>query len=340
MMGIRYLKAAPTDFVRHYVRGKLAREGAGLSFWYFGPTSTLVRVPTASADVPFVFHEATADFQTVTLQGHLTFAVADPRKAASMLDFSLDASGEWTSEDPLVIPQRLVQETQVLAKRRLREMKLREALGAAGALQVEILQGLRAAESVGLLGVEILGVALLELKATPEMSRALEAEAREDLQRKADEAVYTRRNSAVEQERLIKENELATELAVEEKKRGIREAQMDAEIAVEEKKRKVRETQVEADVAVEARRKELIDKKVENERKEADARGYALDAVIRPVRDVDWKILMAATGGAMDPKLMIALAFRELAENAGKIGELNVTPDLLRSLIGKEGGGR
>jgi hypothetical protein len=31
---------------------------------------------------------------------------------------------------------------------------------------------------------------------------------------------------------------------------------------------------------------------------------------------------------------MIALAFRELAENAAKIGEVNVTPDLLRSLIG------
>ena len=30
---------------------------------------------------------------------------------------------------------------------------------------------------------------------------------------------------------------------------------------------------------------------------------------------------------------MIALAFRELAENAAKIGELNITPDLLRSLL-------
>ena len=29
---------------------------------------------------------------------------------------------------------------------------------------------------------------------------------------------------------------------------------------------------------------------------------------------------------------MIALAFRELAENAEKIGELNITPDLLKSL--------
>jgi hypothetical protein len=33
--------------------------------------------------------------------------------------------------------------------------------------------------------------------------------------------------------------------------------------------------------------------------------------------------------------MMIAVAFRELAENAQKIGELNVTPDLLKSLLGK-----
>ena len=53
------------------------------------------------------------------------------------------------------------------------------------------------------------------------------------------------------------------------------------------------------------------------------------------MRNVDWRTLMAMSGGG-DPKLMIALAFRELAENAQKIGELNVTPDLLRSLLGSE----
>ena len=49
--------------------------------------------------------------------------------------------------------------------------------------------------------------------------------------READEAIYARRNSAVEQERAIKENELNTEIAVENKKRQIRETQMDAERA-------------------------------------------------------------------------------------------------------------
>jgi hypothetical protein len=34
---------------------------------------------------------------------------------------------------------------------------------------------------------------------------------------------------------------------------------------------------------------------------------------------------------------MIALAFQEMAENAQKIGELNVSPDLLKSLISTAG---
>jgi hypothetical protein len=37
---------------------------------------------------------------------------------------------------------------------------------------------------------------------------------------------------------------------------------------------------------------------------------------------------------------MIALAFRELAENAAKIGEVNVSPDLLKSLLTPAAAGR
>jgi hypothetical protein len=51
------------------------------------------------------------------------------------------------------------------------------------------------------------------------------------------------------------------------------------------------------------------------------------------VRDLDWRTLLAVSAGGTDPKLMIALAFREMAENAGKIGTLSVTPDLLSQLI-------
>ncbi len=45
---------------------------------------------------------------------------------------------------------------------------------------------------------------------------------------------------------------------------------------------------------------------------------------------------MAVNAGAGDPRAMVALAFRELAENAGKIGQLTITPELLTSLLRPE----
>ena len=79
---------------------------------------------------------------------------------------------------------------------------------------------------------------------------------------RADEAIYERRNTAVELERKIKENELNTQ------------------IAVEQKQRQVRETKLQADLAVERGHTELVDQRVENERKESQAR-----AVARSVED-------------------------------------------------------
>src|SRR5258705_210775 len=94
--------------------------------------------------------------------------------------------------------------------------------------------------------LEVLGLSILAIKPTPETARALEAETREQLFREADEAVYARRNSAVEQERAIKENELNTEIAVENKKRQIRETQMDAERAVQEKRHQLESADLDA----------------------------------------------------------------------------------------------
>ena len=315
MMGFRYLRSSPTTYVLHYKGGAVKREGLGLSFLYFAPTSTLVQVPVNSADVPFAFNETTADFQPVTLQGQLTYRITDPRRIAALLDFTVGPGGDYVSEDPDQIPERLVHAAQVLARAVVARLKLREALAAGDVIVREVTQGLLQTEVVTMLGLEILGLAVLSIKATPEMARALEAEAREDLQRRADEAIYARRNAAVEQERMIKESELNTEIAVEEKKRTIRE------------------TQMAADIAVETKRATLIESKVANDRQESDSRSYALDAVLKPLKGIDWRTLMAAAGGGADPKLMIALAFREMAENAQKIGELNVTPDLLKALL-------
>lgn len=316
---ISFMKVPPTTYVLQYKNGRIIRQGAGLSFIYYAPTSTIVVIPMASADVPFVFQESTADFQSVTIQGQLTYRVADPTRLASLLDFSVDRHHAYYSDDPRKLPERLIHTLQTLTRAITQRLVLKDALVSSDAIVVEALAQLRKSEAVAALGVEILSLSILGIQPTPETGRALEAEAREALQRRADEAIYARRNAAVEQERLIKESELNTEIAVEEKKRQIRETQMAAEIAVEEQ------------------RAQLIDRRVANERKDADSRAYTLTQTLKPVRDLPWKTLMMLGGKNADSKAMIALAFQEMAENAQKIGELNVSPDLLRSLVSTAG---
>ena len=230
----------------------------------------------------------------------------------------------------------------------------------------------------------MLGLSILAIKPTPETARALEAETRENLFREADEAIYARRNSAVQQERGIKENELNTEIAVETKKRQIRETQMETErtvqekkhiaekealeakiameerrkenelkmeIAVENNRRLVRETQMEAERAVqekkhvvekealeseiarEERRKNLVQTATENAKTEADARAYGVSSAMKALGEVDPRIIQALASTGMRPEQLIALAFQELAGKAEKIGQLNISPDLLRELL-------
>lgn len=68
MLGINYIKAGPTQYILHYKNGKVMRAGTGLAFFYYQPTATIAVVPVSSADVPFIFKEMTADFQTITVQ--------------------------------------------------------------------------------------------------------------------------------------------------------------------------------------------------------------------------------------------------------------------------------
>lgn len=317
MFGMSYRKANPNDYVLQYANGRLAREGAGLSFFYFRPTSTLVLVPLGSANVPFVFNEPTADFQTLTVQGQMTYRIAEPKKAAAMLDFTVGANGKYLNDQYQKLPERLTYCLQTLVRAEIQQLALRAALVHGDALTARVTSELKGAEEVRQLGVEILNLSILSLKPTPEMAKALEAEAREALNRNADEAVYTRRNAAIEQERRIKDNELQTELLVQAKQREIHEREMEGQIALERQ------------------RAALTEQRIENERKEADSRAYALEAVLKPVHGLDWRTLMMLNPQGSDARNTMAMAFQDLAMNAQKIGELNISPDLLRSLIGR-----
>lgn len=332
MFGIKHIKFDSMTYVLHYKNGNIKKEGRGLSFFYFAPNSSIVAIPMGSNDLPFVYNETTSDYQAVSIQGQISYKVKDPRILADVLDFTVQDNGQYKRNDIEKLNQRIINEAQTATSTYIHQIALKEAIRSAKSVEEKILIGINESSAISMLGIEILGANILSIQATPEMTRALETETREKLQQEADQAIYERRNFAVEQERKIKESELNTEIAVEEKKKQIAEKKMESDVQKAENDKKLREMQLDADIAIENQRKTLIDQKTQNDKKEADTKGYVLETTLKPYKELDWKLLTALNNNN-DPKFNISLAFRELAENAGKIGNLNISPELLDSIL-------
>ncbi len=331
MLGINYIKFDAMAYVIHFKNGKLKKEGKGLSFFYSSMNSSIVAIPLGSNDIQFIFKETTADFQSVTVQGQITYKIENPKQLTEILDFTVDSKANLKTNDIEKLKQRLINQAQTEATSYIQSITLKEAIKNAKAIETKISEGLKSSNVSGTLGVSIMSVNVIAVKPNPDMAKALETTTREALQQEADIAIYERRNFAVEQERKIKESEFNTEIAVEEKQKQISEKKMERQVVEQDNRRKLVEMQTEADIAVEEKKKKLILAKVENIKKQADADKYALEAKLEPYKKIDWKILSAISGNG-SAKNDIAIAFRELAENAKSINNLNITPDLLQSL--------
>lgn len=334
MFGIRFIKSQPTVHLMQFRAGKVVREGSGLSFFYYGPTTTLVAVPVASQDRPFILELVTADFQRVTVQGQVTYRINDPRRTAAMMDFSLAKNGQtYVSEDPKRLGDRVAQQVEVIVQQAVQALDLKAALRASASIARTAQAELAAQPEIAALGLEILGVSVMAVKPTPDIARALEAEARESNLKAADDAVYLRRMSAVENERAIRQNELDTDIAVEQKKQQISEAQMEAKATLMRKENTLRTEQMAADIELEDKRKAFVADQADNSRTLAEAEAYRVAAVMDALSKTDPRIVNALATAGMQPGQLIAQAFGGIAERAERIGQLNVSPDLLQGLM-------
>ena len=192
MATIRFIKTAPTTYVLHFKNGQVRREGQGLSFFYYSPTSTQVTVPLASTDVPFAIQENTMDFQAETIQGQLTYRISDPKRLASLPGFSVNRTAYIDRMTTGSLRSGWCTPHKRLCGAKAQKLALRDALTRTGPLTNSVLEGLKASEAVSQLGVTILSLSLVSIRPTPEMAKALEAAAREALQRQSDEAIYAR----------------------------------------------------------------------------------------------------------------------------------------------------
>lgn len=334
MFGVRFIKSRPTVHLMQFRAGKVVREGSGLSFYYYAPTTTLVAVPIASQDRAFILELVTADFQSVTVQGQVTYRVGDPLRTAAMMDFSLARNGQtYVSEDPTRLGDRVAMQVEVIVQQAVQALELKQALRSSALLARTAQEELATRAEVIALGLEILGVSIMAVKPTPDIARALEAEARESNLKIADDAIYLRRMSAVENERAIRQNELDTDIAVEQKKRQIQEAQMEGKATQMRMENDLRNEQMASDIELEQKRKALVGSQASNSRTLAESEAYRVAAVMQALEKTDPRVVSALAAAGMQPGQLIAQAFGGIAERAERIGQLNVSPELLQGIL-------
>ena len=72
-----------------------------------------------------------------------------------------------------------------------------------------------------------------------------------------------------------------------------------------------------------------------NSREQADADAYAVEAKMKAFTVLPVENLKAMALANMQPEQLMAMAFEAMAQNAGKIGELNISPDLFGQMMKK-----
>ena len=91
------------------------------------------------------------------------------------------------------------------------------------------------------------------------------------------------------------------------------------------KENELRNEQMTADVTLEIQRKEFVAGQAENSRR--------VHAVMQALEKADPRIVQALAAAGMQPAQLIAQAFGGIAERAEHIGQLNISPDLLQTLM-------
>ena len=327
----RHLRAQTNEFILHYRRGRLVRKGHGLAYWFNPLSAAIAQVPTEDCETTFLLKERTADFQEAGVQCVVQYRISNPEQAASRVNFSISLeSGAWVDKPLEKLDGFWALKCRPAAREYLARVTILDAARTgADKIRLAIHDLLRADSAVTDMGLEVVGVQVGALTTTPELAKAIEAPTRESLQQKADEAVFQRRALAVEKERAIKENELATQIEIAR-----------------------RQEELLARNAANA----MLEVKAENERHEAKAHAeaalaalaagsYARDVRTKSAADAEARRALGEADAAgesarlnawrgVDPAVAIGFAVRSGLEKVSSINHLNITPDLLGEGLG------
>lgn len=307
---IAQLRAEASSHVIRFRNGRIRQSGRGLVFWFRPETASIAEIPMDDREMTLFVKGRSQDFQTVSVQGTIGWHVTEPERLAERVDFSINLASGRTQGEPIErIEARITGIANQAVLEYLAQAPVRALLDAGPEPLRAKLEGALAADpALAEIGVAAVAVRLTNLAPSSELERALQTPTFEALQQKADEAMFERRALAVEKERAIAENELATKTEL-----ARREKLLIAEEAENARSRAAglaEANQVEA--AAEAERIRTVE----------GAKADAEQQRIAVYRD-------------LPPAILLGLAAQQLAGKLETIEHVNITPDLLATLLGE-----
>jgi len=316
---VRHFRGTPTGHVVHLSGGEVRHDGAGLSFWFRPLSAVLSEVPIDDRELPLLFHARTQDFQDVTVQATVTYRFTDPALVSQRLDFGVDPdTGQWRSTPLDQVAHLLTELAASHAIDLLAGMGLAEALvGGIGLVRESMSTGLAGDTRLASTGITVLAARVAAIRPEADMERALQTPTREQVQADADKATYARRAIAVERERAIAENELASKIEL---------ATREADLVTQEGNNQRRRAEEDAAAAAIAARAAA-------ERTTVMANASAEETRTLGAAQAEAETSKLAAYAGVDQAVLTYLAMRELAGQLPSINSLTITPDLLTGAL-------
>jgi len=316
---LSHLRSEASTHVIRYRNGRTVRAGQGLAFWFRPLDTAIAEIPLDDQELSFLFHGRSADLQEVVAQGIISYRVTDPDILASRIDFGIDLATGLHGKTPLdQIAARLTGLAQQHAWAVMASTPLRELVAdGVGRLREQIGAGLAADDELAGMGLAIASVRVSAVQPSSEVEKALAAPTRERIAADADEAAFARRAAAVDKERAIAENELANRIELARRQASLVEREGANE------RRKATEIAAASRIAAEG------NARTRTIGAAAEAAAIKLVQAERNAAESD----RIAVYRDLAPAVLMGLAAREFAGKIETIEHLNLTPDLLGTVL-------
>jgi len=338
---LRHLRAEPNQFILHYKGGKIVQSGAGVAYWFNPLSAAIAQVPVEDNEATFLLNERSADFQQVTVQVTVIYRVVDYARAAARFNFAISlVGGSWVERPLEKVAAMWAAKALEPVRAYLSNEPVVEALRTgAERIRTSLDAMLRSDPEIADMGLALVSVQVAKISPSADVEKALQTPTREFIQGKADEAVFSRRAMAVEKERAIKENELATEIELARRQAQLIEQKYANDRLAIDQSAANEKARVQADLE-----RQLLVSEAESEKARVAAAAVGRDYLERSRGETAgrrlWDELEAekeavrvALWKDTPQRVAAALAMQTAAAKLEKINHLNITPDLLKGVL-------